>query len=66
MKEIQVALTSPFWWFSVVLIGIVINILSSFLKSYFDKFLSSISDWWRTKSNAQKEKYDQRVAKREA
>jgi hypothetical protein len=44
MKEIQVALTSPFWWFSVVLIGIVINILSSFLKAYFDKFLSSISD----------------------
>ncbi|MEQ5820936.1 hypothetical protein [Halomonas sp. SCS19] len=58
MEEIQEALKSPFWWFSVVLVGIVINVGSSFLKTYLDTFLSSISNWWRDKSNARKEKYN--------
>ncbi len=59
MQDIQGALTSPFWWFSVVLIGIIINIGSSFLKTYLDTFLSAFSNWWRDKSNVRKEKYDQ-------
>ena len=34
---------SPGWWVSVVLVGLVINLLSAYAKPQVDTFLSSIS-----------------------
>ena len=36
-------ITSLYWWISVVLVGIIINLLSSYLKPFIDKTLSNYS-----------------------
>lgn len=42
------------WWISVVIGGILINILSHYLQKSLDKQLYSMSLWWRFRSDAQK------------
>lgn len=52
---------TPVWWFSVVFVGIVINLLSSYLKKFVDNFLSNISSWWRKKSTARQQAWEECV-----
>ncbi len=52
---------TPVWWFSVVFVGIVINVLSSYLKKFLDNFLSNISSWWRKKSTARQQAWEECV-----
>ncbi len=49
-------LTSTEWWISVVIAGIAINVLSAYLKASLDGRLSSLSSWWRLRSEREKEK----------
>ncbi len=55
MQSIYKIFSDPAWWFGVFIVGIIINLLSSYIKSPLDKFLSSISSKW-----------EERVLKREA
>ncbi|TVL98846.1 MAG: hypothetical protein CV087_20185 [Candidatus Brocadia sp. WS118] len=43
MKKILEVLTSPVWWVSVVIAGILINLVSSYLKGIIDTHLSRFS-----------------------
>jgi hypothetical protein len=43
-------LASPSWWMGVVIVGIIINVLSAYLKKPLDKLFGSISSGWRERS----------------
>jgi hypothetical protein len=54
MNDLIEILSSPIWWFSVVVVGILINLISAYLKSPIDKNLSKVSTWWRQRTEQQK------------
>ncbi len=62
MSEILTELSKPVWWVSVVVAGLLINLLSAYMKSSLDGFLSNISAWWRDKSVKRKQVWQNRVA----
>jgi hypothetical protein len=47
-------LTSISWWIGVVIVGILLNLAAMYLKSPIDKWLSSISTKYQTRSKAKK------------
>ncbi|EOC7930534.1 hypothetical protein ACKVFH_001781 [Vibrio cholerae] len=49
MDQFLADASSTHWWLTVVVVGIVINILSSYIKSIFETLLASISSHWRYK-----------------
>lgn len=50
MEEIVRNLSSLSWWFGVVIVGIVLNIASAYLKSPIDKGISQLSRKWQERS----------------
>ncbi len=63
MKEFLSNLGTAYWWLSVVVVGILINLISAYLKPRFDSKFSSASTWWRNKSEAQKAERRKMIAK---
>ena len=61
MNEFLANLNSLYWWISVVIVGILINLISSYLKSKLDNTLSNVSTWWRKRSKAQSLKREQEL-----
>jgi len=61
MKTFLTNLTSLYWWVSVVIVGILINLTSAYLKNRLDGRLSRISGWWRKRSEAKKAETEQSV-----
>ncbi len=61
MDEIKGVLTSPVWWISVVVAGILINITASYLRTVLDARLSRMSRRWRVKSQQRAGKRDHRI-----
>lgn len=57
MEEIYEIVKTPQWWITVVIAGIGINLISSYLKSLLDGHLSRISKWWRNRSQEKKKEY---------
>jgi hypothetical protein len=53
MSEFIKALTSPAWWISVVVVGILINLASAYVKHFLDKRLAKGSTWWRNRTEKQ-------------
>lgn len=49
-------ITSIYWWISVVVVGIMINLISYYLRKRLDNRLSAMSTWWSTRSKKQKDK----------
>jgi len=47
-------LNEPEWWISVVVAGLIINLLSSYFKTALDNQFSKISSWWRERSQARR------------
>lgn len=50
MDEFAKSLTSLSWWLGVVLVGILLNVLSAYLKPAVDNLFSKVSSWWRNRS----------------
>ena len=61
MDDIVTELSKPIWWISVVLAGIVINLLSAYLKSQIDRTLIGSLSWWREKSTKRQEQWALRI-----
>ena len=59
MDKLLEALTSPVWWVSVVIAGVVVNLVAAYLKPRLDGFLSATSSRWRTTSAAARERREQ-------
>jgi hypothetical protein len=53
MKDILESLSSPVWWFTTVVFGLLINVASSYLKRPIDGLFSGTSRWWRRRSDKQ-------------
>lgn len=47
MDSITKQLTSPEWWFTVVIVGLIIGIISAYAKDWLTYFLSSLSSRYR-------------------
>ncbi len=62
MKEFLTNISTANFWIGVVAVGIVINLVSSYLKSPFDKLLLSIAAFWRKFSAKRKARREQLIA----
>ena len=56
MKDIVDVLTSPLWWFTAIIAGLLVNILAAYTKPFLDRFLSAISKRYRVWSADRKER----------
>jgi hypothetical protein len=51
------------WWLSVVVVGVLINLASAYIKSRLDATLSKTSAKWRARSEAQKVRKQRQLEK---
>ena len=63
MQKFLTDLSSIYWWIGVVLVGIVINIISSYLKNKLDAYFGSISKKWARRNKAKRDIFDCKVAR---
>lgn len=56
MEEFLKSLGSINWWLGVVFVGLLLNVLSAYLKSPIDRLLNSASKAWRNRSEASKKR----------
>lgn len=56
MIDIFDTMTSPVWWFTVVLTSFAVNIIAAYTKPFLDNFLSSISDRYKAWSTDRKKR----------
>ena len=61
MDELMQELNKPVWWFSVVIAGIAINILSSYMRNVLDTYLSDTMSWWRRRSKSRQASWRKRI-----
>lgn len=61
MDEIVSALRSLSWWFSVVAVGVAVNLFAAGLKRRLDAWLSAVSSWWKSRSGVQREARQKQV-----
>jgi len=57
MDEFAKILASPYWWLSVVVVGILINLVSAYIKEPIDWLFSHISVAWRTRTEKRRADY---------
>ncbi len=50
MEEFFVQISQPVWWISVIVVGILVNLVSAYLKEKMDRTMASTSMWWRNRS----------------
>lgn len=46
MDELLKLITNPVWWLTVVVAGLIINLVSSYLRDYIDKLRARFSEKW--------------------
>lgn len=56
MENIINLASKPEWWFSAVLVGVLINLVSTYLKEYLEKVFARITKS-RTERSAQRKRY---------
>jgi hypothetical protein len=61
MEEFINNLSSPSWWIGVVVIGILLNLLSDYLRQSLDKGSSRISRWWANRSEQSRRKRNEQL-----
>lgn len=61
LNDIITELSKPVWWVSVVVAGIIINLLSGYLKSSMDVGLSKLFNVWNERSIKQKNAWGELV-----
>jgi hypothetical protein len=62
VDEFILSLSSTSWWISVVLVGIVIHITSSYIKPLLDRMASAVSRSWAERSKARRAEREKLVA----
>jgi hypothetical protein len=63
MKEFFDSVQTLYWWISVFVVGLGINLLSAYLKPRIDNWLVDSSSWWRSKSRKRIESRERLVKK---
>lgn len=62
MKNLAAVLSDPIWWFTVVVAGLVINVLANFLFRRLDRQLSNLSETRRIQAARRQVARGERVA----
>ena len=57
MAEIQSNLQSVSWWFSAIIVALVINIISGYAKTFTDRLFSRLSTKWIQRSEKARKAY---------
>ncbi|OZY84384.1 hypothetical protein CBP51_14330 [Cellvibrio mixtus] len=68
MDEFVKGLSSPSWWVGVVIVGILINLISSLLIKFFGFLLKQTSEKWRNKEqikNTERQKTIEKIKSNE-
>lgn len=55
MEKVIEELTNPIWWITVVVAGIIVNIIAAYGKTKLDRTISKTSSWWTNKSKERKQ-----------
>lgn len=61
MEEVLKAIKSFYWWFSVIIVGILINLFTLFLKPKLDDFISKWSAKKRNKNKGKKLEWEKEI-----
>ena len=61
MEEILKTVSSPGWWITAVLFGIVINLASAYLKGPLDRIGGSLSSSWRNRNEKSRREHRERL-----
>lgn len=61
MDEFLRNVTTGYWWISVVVVGVLINILSTVLVKRFEVFGSTVSSWLRGRSEERRKAFQAEV-----
>lgn len=62
MEDFANNLVSEYWWLSVVVVSVVINLLSAYLFKHMDNSVSKAFSWWRMRSESRAKKFQLEVA----
>ena len=57
MADFAKNLGSDYWWLSVVVVSVVLNMLSTFLYKRMDTTIGKASTWWRSRSELRARKF---------
>ena len=49
MEDFFYSLTSPFWWLSVVVVGVLVSVIGAYLKGLIDCLLSFFFNAWKVR-----------------
>ena len=49
---------SPTWWISVVIVGLIVNVIGQFLYSFIVGRYLATSTWWQNRQKAKDLKYE--------
>lgn len=61
MEKFILNLSSPSWWISVVLVGVIVSVLGAFLKDYVEKIMSILFENWTKRQISNKEFYENQI-----
>lgn len=61
MDEFAKTVASPYWWLSIVLVGILINLVSAYIKPVLDRAMSRVSLAWRTRNDQRRAEYEREL-----
>jgi hypothetical protein len=61
MPDLLASVTSVSWWFSVVVVGILVNLVSAYMKPTLDQVRGRASKRWRDSNAAAKAKFEAHV-----
>lgn len=52
MSDFWSQIKSPSWWLGVVIVGLLINLISAYVKPPLDKGLGFLFNWWSTRNKS--------------
>src|SRR3990172_8416842 len=62
MDEFVQNLSSLGWWLGVVIVGLLLNLISAYLKPWLDARLLRVSAWWQRRSEPIKLETEKKIA----
>jgi hypothetical protein len=62
MKDIMEYIKSPAWWFSVVVVGLVLNIVSGYLRVFLESRVTNTGAWFNRFSKEKQQIFEGYVA----
>jgi len=62
MDQIINEINSPVWWFSVVVVGILVHIVSRYIPEWVASLTGGASSWWAKRSEMAREIRNERLA----